>query len=105
MHKNILITGSHGFIGMHLKNELQQNNDIDIFDHIRSGSFENLEKINFIYYLEGEVNPKFDRNITMHYKFKNNVNNINYYSNIENEFKKKLFVTFQDYHRTVQIKE
>lgn len=62
MHKNILITGSHGFIGTHLKDELKQSTSIEIFEHTRSDTFENLakhiEKIDFIYHLAGEVNPK-----------------------------------------------
>ena len=66
MHKNILITGSHGFIGTHLKGELKQSTSIQIFEHTRSDTFENLakhiEKIDFIYHLAGEVNPKSDQN-------------------------------------------
>ena len=65
MHKNILITGSNGFIGMHLKDELKQNINIQIFEHTKSDTFENLakhiEKIDFIYHLAGEVNPKSDQ--------------------------------------------
>lgn len=61
-YKNILITGSHGFIGTHLKDELKQSTSIEIFEHTRSDTFENLakhiEKIDFIYHLAGEVNPK-----------------------------------------------
>lgn len=65
MYKNILITGSRGFIGTHLINELQQNDRIQIFEHTRTDTVANLEKhiekIDFIYHLAGEVNPKSDQ--------------------------------------------
>lgn len=65
MYKNILITGSQGFVGTHLKNELEQDTSIHIFEHTRLDTLENLEKyiekIDFIYHLAGEVNPKSDQ--------------------------------------------
>lgn len=64
-YKNILITGSHGFIGTHLKNELKQNTGIQIFEHTKTDTLENLEQhietIDFIFHLAGEVNPKSDQ--------------------------------------------
>lgn len=64
MHKNILITGSNGFIGTHLKNELKQKKDLSIFELTRSSTLLSLEKeiqtIDFVYHLAGEVNPRSD---------------------------------------------
>ena len=64
MDKNILITGSRGFIGTHLKNELSQIENIRVFEFTRDNTIEDIEiyieKIDFIYHLAGEVNPKSD---------------------------------------------
>lgn len=64
MDNNILITGSRGFIGTHLKNELIRKKNIKIFEYTRDNTIEDIEayieKIDFIYHLAGEVNPKSD---------------------------------------------
>lgn len=64
MDKKILITGSRGFIGTHLKNELIQTETHQIFEYTRENTLEDIEscieKIDFIYHLAGEVNPKSD---------------------------------------------
>ncbi len=62
MLKNILLTGSRGFIGTHLKNELLKNSNTHIFEYIRGGTWSmvenSIEEIDFIYHLAGEVDPK-----------------------------------------------
>lgn len=64
MDKNILITGSRGFIGTHLKNELARIKNIKVFEYTRDNTIEDIEPyietIDFIYHLAGEVNPKSD---------------------------------------------
>ncbi len=59
--KNILITGSKGFIGKNLRNQLSINKDFKIVEFNREDSFEYLKtcikNIDFIYHLAGEVRP------------------------------------------------
>lgn len=59
--KNILITGSKGFIGKNLKKELLNLSYIDIYEFNRCDSFASIEdiigKIDFIFHLAGEVRP------------------------------------------------
>lgn len=59
--KNILITGSKGFIGKNLKKELLKNKNINLFEFNREDSFDSLDKIvkdvDFIFHLAGEVRP------------------------------------------------
>lgn len=59
--KNILITGSKGFIGKNLKKELLKNNNINLFEFNRGDSFDNLDEmvkvVDFIFHLAGEVRP------------------------------------------------
>lgn len=59
--KNILITGSKGFIGKNLKKELLNNRDINIFEFNRDDSFDSLNEIikdlDFIFHFAGEVRP------------------------------------------------
>ena len=61
MLKNILITGSKGFIGKNLKKELLKNKEISLFEFNRDDSFDKLDeiikKIDFIFHLAGEVRP------------------------------------------------
>ena len=59
--KNILITGSNGFIGKNLKNRLKQYDDIKIYEFNRYDNINDIEnyinKIDFIFHLAGEVRP------------------------------------------------
>ncbi len=59
--KNILITGSNGFIGKNLKKRLQQRDDIKLFEFNRNDKMNELEKIikniDFIFHFAGEVRP------------------------------------------------
>ena len=59
--KNILITGSNGFIGKNLKQQLLKLNDINIYEFNRYDTIEDIEKyiknIDFIFHLAGEVRP------------------------------------------------
>ncbi len=59
--RNILITGSNGFIGKNLKKRLQQRDDIKLFEFNRDDKIDELEKvinkIDFIFHFAGEVRP------------------------------------------------
>ena len=59
--KNILITGSKGFIGKNLKKQLLKSKEINLFEFNRNDSFDSLDKIiknvDFIFHLAGEVRP------------------------------------------------
>jgi len=58
---NVLITGSHGFIGKNLINKLQHKN-VNILEFNRSNTIDELKELilksDFIYHLAGEVRPK-----------------------------------------------
>jgi UDP-2-acetamido-2,6-beta-L-arabino-hexul-4-ose reductase len=59
--KNILITGSNGFIGKNLKNKLLKLNDINIYEFNRGDKISDIKRyikdIDFIFHLAGEVRP------------------------------------------------
>ena len=79
MIKNILITGSDGFIGKNLSLALEHKfPNIDIYKLNRHNSIDdlrlNLEKIDFIYHLAGSNRP----------------HNKNEFENINNKFTNKL---------------
>ena len=60
--RNILVTGSRGFIGQNLIQKLQQNSQNTILEFTRENSLAELEKLvlqsDFIYHIAGEVRPK-----------------------------------------------
>ena len=62
--KNILVTGSKGFIGKNLIKKLKENKNIVIYEFTRDSTLKELEsyidKIDFIFHLAGEVRPKSD---------------------------------------------
>lgn len=62
--KKILITGSNGFIGKHLSNAFQGNNNIEVLYYNSSDNLEKLEdgirKADIIYHLAGVNRPKND---------------------------------------------
>jgi len=80
---NILITGSRGFIGSNLKNFL--SNKYNILEYNRGDSIkklENLNNIDIIFHLAGEVNPKlndyqiFEGNVKLTSVLSNNLKKI-----------------------------
>ena len=62
--KNILVTGSKGFIGKNLIAKLKKNGNTTIYEYTRKSTLEELEsyidKIDFIFHLAGEVRLKSD---------------------------------------------
>ena len=57
---NILVTGSRGFIGKNLVNRLNELSNVLIVEFTRKDSLDTLEidKVDFIFHLAGEVRPK-----------------------------------------------
>lgn len=64
--KNVVITGSRGFVGKNLVNDLKQTKDYEIFEINRSTENRNkinyLEKADFIIHLAGVNRPEKSRN-------------------------------------------
>ena len=62
--KNVLVTGSRGFIGKNLVKRMKENSNVIIYEFTRESTLEELEsyinKIDFIFHLAGEVRPKSD---------------------------------------------
>tara|TARA_B110000003_G_C16532913_1_gene489657 strand:+ start:56 stop:829 length:774 start_codon:yes stop_codon:yes gene_type:complete len=59
--KNVLVTGSKGFLGTNLINYLSEKKSLNIFEYTRKSSLEDLnayiEKIDFIFHFAGLISP------------------------------------------------
>ena len=65
-NKKVVVTGGLGFIGSHLIERLNQNNEVIIVDNQSSGNIKNIEGLDFIkdrHRLWGYNRNKFGKNI------------------------------------------